>query len=121
MPALPARPSGRPPRGRFRELDVVDYFQKPLFIDGWIKHHGLRGVRPRIRAYGANLEHVLEFVRLGVGGAVVPRHAIEADLETGRLVEHGADKRHPWIVKVWLNQPQSEADRGVSSLIDLLR
>ena len=89
--------------GPLTELPVVDYYQKPLLIEGWLKHHRQRRVKPRIRVFGSNLDHVLQMVFKGVGCAVVPRHVVTAELAAGTLLEHGWDQRRPWIVSVWLN------------------
>jgi DNA-binding transcriptional LysR family regulator len=89
--------------GAISELSVVDYYQKPTLIDGWLRHHRLGGVNTQIRVYGATLDHVLQMVHRGVGCAVVPRHTILADLASGELVEHTFDQRRPWHVGVWLN------------------
>jgi DNA-binding transcriptional LysR family regulator len=84
---------------------VVDYFQKPLFIENWFRHHRLPRSRQkaRVRAYGATLEHVLDFLRRGLGAAVVPRQFVAEEIEQGRLFEHPLDKRNPWLAPVWLN------------------
>jgi DNA-binding transcriptional LysR family regulator len=89
--------------GELSELPVVDYYQKPLLIDGWLKHHRQRRVKTRLRVFGSNLDHVLKMVSSGVGCAVVPRHVIAQDLAAGTFVEHNLDRRRPWIVSVWLN------------------
>ena len=89
--------------GELSELPVVDYYQKPLLIEGWLKHHQQRRVKTRIRVFGSNLDHVLQMVFSGVGCAIVPRHVIAAELAAGTLIEHRLDKRRPWIVSVWLN------------------
>jgi DNA-binding transcriptional LysR family regulator len=108
--------------GELSELPVVDYYQKPLLIEGWLKHHRLRRVKTRIRVFGSNLDHVLQMVFSGVGCAVVPRHIIAAELATGTLVEHSLDKRRPWIVSVWLNATQSadQLPRAARSIWDAL-
>lgn len=98
-----------PPRYRaqaeagWEEIPVVDYYQAPLLMQGWLKHHGQRkaGVEPRV--FGANLEHVLAMVRKGVGGAVVPRHIVEQELAAGELLLHPWDRKNPWRVDVWVN------------------
>jgi DNA-binding transcriptional LysR family regulator len=89
--------------GELRELPVVDYYQKPLLIESWLKHHRQKRVKTRIRVFGSNLDHVLQLVFHGVGCAVVPRHVVEAELATGTLIEHSFDRRRPWFVSVWLN------------------
>jgi DNA-binding transcriptional LysR family regulator len=96
--------------GPLGEIPVVDYYQKPLLIDGWLKHHGQKKAKPRIRVFAANLDHVLQLVLSGVGCAVVPRHVIEGELAKGTLFEHAWDRRKPWLAGVWLNAAQA-ADR----------
>jgi DNA-binding transcriptional LysR family regulator len=88
-------------------LPIVDYFQRPLQVEGWLGHHGLKKASFQVRAYGATLEHVLQFVLKGVGCAVVPRHAVESELASGAIVEHPLDKRRPWLVGAWLNSTRA--------------
>lgn len=106
--------------GRFRsladqlpaQLPVVDYFQKPLLIEGWLRHHAIKRIEPRIRVYGSNLEHVLAMVRKGVGCAVVPRHLVQSEITHELLFEHRLDRRRPWRVGLWLNtvvRPQKQS------------
>jgi DNA-binding transcriptional LysR family regulator len=119
-----AMPASQKPRGsKLEALSVVDYYQNPLFIEGWLKHHSQKKVETQIRVYAANLEHVLELVRKGVGCAVVPRHAVEADLKAGTLTELGLDRRDPWVVNVWLNTLHAEAELslGVRSVLAAMR
>ncbi len=97
------------------ELPVVDYYQKPSLIDGWLKHHGLRRVQPRIRVFASNLDHVLQLVLRGVGCAVVPRHVIASHLAEGKLLEHPVDRRDPWLTSVWLNALKSESGLTAAS------
>lgn len=85
------------------ELPVVDYYQKPLMIEGWLKHHRLKSVQPQIRVYAENFEHVMQFVRHGVGCAVAPLHAVQQGLASGDWVEHRLDRERPWAVTVWFN------------------
>lgn len=85
------------------ELPVVDYYQTPLLIEGWLKHHKQKKLKTKIRVYGSNLDHVLQMVRKGIGCAVVPRHIIANELSQGKLLEHALDKLNPWTVRVWLN------------------
>lgn len=91
------------------EVPIVDYFQKPMLIEGWLKHHwqnaqiGQKKLRTRVRVFAANFEHVLQLVQSGVGCAVVPRHAVASELELGSLIEHAFDKRNPWLSSVWMN------------------
>jgi DNA-binding transcriptional LysR family regulator len=93
--------------GVLTELPVVDYYQKPLLIEGWLKHHRQKKVQTRIRVFASNLDHVVQLVLGGVGCAVVPRHVVEHELASGALLEHSWDKRRPWSVSVWLNVPRS--------------
>lgn len=90
-------------------LPVVDYFQKPLLIETWLKHHKLhtKKIQMSVRAYGASLDHVLEFVKKGVGCALVPRHSVQNELDQGMLFEHTLDKKSPLLVNVWLNSYHS--------------
>lgn len=92
--------------GEEAELPVVDYYQKPLLIDGWLKHHRLRHVKARVRVFGSNLDHVLQMVFNGIGCAVVPKHVVASELAAGTLLEHYLDRRRPWMVSVWLNTTQ---------------
>ncbi len=103
--ALPPSMRAQAAEGKSLSLSVVDYFQKPLFIESWIRHHRLDPKRQRleVRAFGATLEHVLEFVRRGLGAAVVPRAFVEQEIERGSLLEHALDRRNPLFVGVWLN------------------
>lgn len=96
---------------KFLHVPVVDYFQKPLFVESWVRHHRLAPKRQRldVRAYGATLEHVLEFVRRGLGAAVVPRPFVEEEIGRGALLEHALDRRNPLFVGVWLNTYQAGA------------
>lgn len=106
-----------PPRYRhlcaseWKDLPIVDYYQKPLLIEGWLKHHRQGRARARIRVFGSNLDHVLQMVLRGVGCAVVPRHVIAEELSAGTLLEHSLDQRRPWIVSAWLNAAESALDR----------
>lgn len=86
-------------------MPLVDYFQKPLLFETWLKHHhfSAKKIQPQVKAYGASLEHVLEFVKKGVGCAFVPRHSIGDELDKGLLIEHPLDKKSPLFVTVWLN------------------
>lgn len=86
-------------------MPLVDYFQKPLLIETWFKHHRLssKKLHTQVKAYGASLDHVLEFVKKGVGCAFVPRLSIEDEIAKGLLVEHPLDKKSPLWVTVWLN------------------
>ncbi len=97
------------------ELPVVDYYQKPLLIEGWLKHHRKRKVSTRIRVFGSNLEHVLQMVLAGVGCAVVPRHLVEEYLAQGTLLEHPLDKRRPWIESVWLNSTRARKEFSLAT------
>lgn len=119
--AIPARYrylcSGKP-----SELPIVDYYQKPLLIESWLKHHRQRGAKVKIRVFAANLDHVLQMARNGVGCAVVPRHIISSELASGELFEHTMDKRKPWIASVWLNSfhPPEKFSQGSRSVWDAL-
>jgi DNA-binding transcriptional LysR family regulator len=88
------------------QLPVVDYYQRPSLIDGWLRHHRLGVKKPapaRVRVYAANLDHVLQLVREQVGCAVVPRHVVEGELASGALIEHDLDRRRPWKAGTWLS------------------
>jgi len=108
--------------GELGDLPVVDYYQKPLLIEGWLKHHRQRRVKTRIRVFGSNLDHVLQMVFHGVGCAVVPRHVVAADLAAGTLIEHSLDRRRPWVVSVWLNAGKApdQLSSGAHSVWDAL-
>lgn len=98
------------------ELPVVDYYQKPLMIESWLKHHKKMRVKTYVRVYASNLDHVLQMVHKGVGCAVVPRHVVADELASGALLEHNLDKRRPWIVQVWLNAAKSPEQFSRSAL-----
>lgn len=100
--------------GASDEIPVVDYYQKPLLVEGWLRHHRLRKVRPRIRVYASNLDHVLQLLLQGVGCAVVPRHIVREELATGSLQEHSLDRKRPWMESVWLNSLKKPAELGPS-------
>ncbi len=85
------------------KFPVVDYYQKPLLIEGWIRHHALKAAHPQIRVFGSSLEHVLAMVKRGVGCAVVPKHIVQNDLSYGGLLEHRLDKKNPWRAQIWVN------------------
>jgi LysR family nitrogen assimilation transcriptional regulator len=99
------------------ELPIVDYYQKPMLVEGWLKHHRVRKLRPRVRVFASNLDHVLQLVREGTGCAVVPRHVVTHELAAGRLLEHALDRRKPWIVGVWLNWPQPDSRLGAGARV----
>jgi DNA-binding transcriptional LysR family regulator len=109
--------------GEPKELPIVDYYQKPLLIEGWLKHHRRRRIRTQIRVFASNLDYVLRMVRSGVGCAVVPRHVISEDLSSGNLLEHVWDRRRPWLAGVWLNtlQPVSRLSPAARSVWEALR
>ena len=99
------------------EIPIVDYYQKPMLIDGWLKHHRIARLKPRVRVFASYLDHVLQLVLEGVGCAVVPRHVVEGELASGRLLEHALDRRRPWSVGVWLNSAQSDARTSASARV----
>jgi DNA-binding transcriptional LysR family regulator len=104
------------------DLPVVDYYQKPLLIEAWLKHHKLGRTQPKVRAYGETLDHVLQLVLHGVGCAVIPRHVIEDAIATGTLLEHPLDRRKPLRVSVWMNamNPREKMPLASRSIRDAL-
>jgi len=102
-------------------LDVVEYYQKPLLIEQWARHHRIRIPRnPNIRVYAATLENVLEFVRNGIGAAVVPRNLIEAEIASGAMQEHPLDRKRHLNASVWINMLHGRS-QDVRSPIAIVR
>jgi len=84
--------AGRLARGglhvsRLAELPVVDYYPGDPLIARWVAHHyGRRAPRPRVRAWAATTDLVLELVLLHVGVAVLPLDLVEPLVRRRRLV-----------------------------------
>ena len=104
------------------QVSVIEYFESaPLFGD-WLSHHfgdhygnhfgKAPAHAPRVRAYCATLEHVLEAVRFGLGCAVVPRAAVKSELRQRTLKAHpgagsATSSKGPLLGRLYLNQAKS--------------
>jgi DNA-binding transcriptional LysR family regulator len=102
----------------FAELSVIEYYESSALFPDWMKHHwGTTPARPRIRAYAASLDHGLEFVRSGLGVAVVPADALKEG-PAAELSVHKGRAKESLKGAVWLNLARSNYLRPPAEVLE---